>query len=76
VKQVIFYTRNKDEEVEAGRVWNERGELHGTVQENFLRDLQDWLVKSGEGIEEYLGNLHSRFDGTFLYAGPYREEES
>lgn len=74
MKQVIFYTTDKGQEVEMGRVWNQGGELRGTVNEIFLNDLRDWLVKSGEEIEDYLENLHKRFDGAFLYAGPYKEE--
>jgi hypothetical protein len=76
MKAVIFYTKNKEQEVELGRVWNQGGELKGTVSEIFLNDLQDWLVKSGEEIEDYLENLQKRFDGTFLYAGPYQEESA
>jgi hypothetical protein len=73
MKAVAFYTRQKEQEVEIGRVWNDNGELTGTVQVLFLNDLKDWFLKSGEEIEEYLENLHKRFDGTFLYAGPYQE---
>lgn len=73
MKVVMFYTKNGEHEVEVGRVWNDRGELKGTVNEIFLGDLKDWLVKSGEDIEDYLDGLHQRFDGTFLYAGPYKE---
>ena len=69
MKVVIFYSQ----EVEVGRVWNENGELRGTVNEIFLADLKDWLLKSGEDIENYLEGLHKRFDGTFLYAGLYKE---
>jgi hypothetical protein len=46
--------------------------LKGTVNEIFLSDLKDWLLKSSEDIEDYLEDLHKRFDGTFLYAGPYK----
>ena len=73
MKAVIFYTKSAGEEVEVGRVWNEQGELKGTVNEIFFADLKDWLVKSGEDIDDYLESLHQRFDGTFLYAGPYTE---
>ncbi|MCI0411275.1 hypothetical protein L0222_00580 [bacterium] len=73
MKVVIFYTKNGEQEVEVGRVWNEGGQLQGTVNEIFLNDLKDWLMKSGEEVEDYLQDLHKRFDGTFLYAGPYRE---
>ncbi len=73
MKHVIFYTKKEDLEVEVGRVWNENGELKGTVNEIFLDDLKDWLMKSGEEIEDYLAGLHTRFDGTFLYASPYEE---
>ena len=57
MKHVIFYTKKEDREVEVGRVWNENGELKGTVNEIFLNDLKDWLVKSGEEIEDYLAGL-------------------
>ena len=73
MKAVAFYTKQNELEVEIGRVWNESGELSGTVNEIFLNDLKDWFLKSGEEIEEYLENLHKRFDGTFLYAGTYQE---
>jgi hypothetical protein len=69
MKVVIFYSQDS----EVGRVWNEHGELKGTVNEIFLTDLKDWLIKSGDDIESYLQNLHQRFDGTFLYAGLYKE---
>ena len=74
MKTVTFYTKRDGQEVEIGRVWNEAGELKGSVNEMFLADLKEWFVKSGEDIEEYLQNLHQRFDGTFLYAGLYSEE--
>lgn len=74
MKLVIFYTKKEDREIEIGRVWNQEGELKGTVQEIFLNDLKDWLIKSDEDIEQYLEGLQKRFDGTFLYAGPYEEE--
>ncbi len=74
MKRVIFYTRKEDQEIEIGQVWNQEGELKGTVNEIFLNDLKDWLVKSGDEIEDYLEGLHKRFDGAFLYAGPYEEE--
>lgn len=74
MKVVIFYTKKQDQELELGRVWNEAGELKGTVNEVFLNDLREWLSKSGEEIEEYLKDLQHRFDGTFLYASPYQEE--
>jgi hypothetical protein len=73
MKTVVFYTTQNELEVEIGRVWSAGGELKGTVNEIFLNDLKDWFVKSGEEIEDYLENLHKRFDGTFLYAGPYKE---
>lgn len=73
MKAVIFYTKKGDQEVEVGRVWNDQGELKGTVNEIFLADLKDWLIKSGDEIEDYLHGLRERFDGTFLYAGPYKE---
>jgi len=75
MKLVIFYTRKEDQELEIGRVWNTNGELVGTVNEIFLNDLKDWHEKSGEEIEDYLTSLHQRFDGAFLYAGPYQEKE-
>ena len=75
MKLVVFCTRNEGLEVEVGRVWNDQGELKGTVSEIFLDDLKDWLMKSGEEIEDYLAGLHQRFDGDFLYAGPYEEKE-
>jgi hypothetical protein len=73
MKQVIFYTKNADQEREVGRVWNDNGALRGTVNEIFLNDLKDWLIRSGEPIEDYLESLHQRFDGDFLYAGLYQE---
>jgi hypothetical protein len=73
MKVVVFYTKKGEQEVEVGRVWNDQGELKGTVNEIFLTDLKDWLIKSGDEIEDYLDGLHKRFDGTFLYAGPYNE---
>ena len=73
MKAVAFYTKQNEQEVEIGRVWNEDGKLSGTVNEIFLNDLKDWFLKSDEEIDEYLENLHKRFDGTFLYAGPYQE---
>jgi len=76
MKLVIFYTRKEGREIEIGRVWNQNGELTGTVNDVFLNDLKDWLEKSSEEIEDYLTGLHQRFDGTFLYAGPYQEEEN
>jgi hypothetical protein len=74
LKQVIFYTKSSDQEKEVGRVWNENGELKGTVNEIFLNDLKDWMVRSGESIEDYLETLHQRFDGDFLYAALYKED--
>ncbi len=74
MKLVIFYTKKQDRDIEIGRVWNQEGVLQGTVNEIFLNDLKDWLIKSGEEIEDYLEGLQKRFDGTFLYAGPYEEE--
>jgi hypothetical protein len=76
MRVVIFYSSNNDQQVEVGRVWNEGGRLRGTVNEIFLEDLKNWLAKSGEGIEEYLENLHTRFDGDLLYAGRYKEENA
>jgi hypothetical protein len=73
MKQVVFYTKRADQETEVGRVWNENGELNGTVNEIFLNDLKDWLLRSGESIEDYLESLHQRFDGDFLYAGLYKD---
>ncbi len=73
MKQVVFYTTKNDREVEVGRVWNDDGHLNGTVNEIFLDDLRDWLDKSGVQIEDYLEDLHLRFDGAFLYAGRYEE---
>jgi hypothetical protein len=49
--------------------------LRGTVNEIFLEDLKNWLAKSGEDLEEYLENLHNRFDGDLLYASRYKEED-
>jgi hypothetical protein len=72
MKAVIFYTRKEDQDIEVGRVWNEAGTLKGTVQDVFLSDLVDWWIRSGEEIDEYLENLHKRFDGDFLYAGNYQ----
>ena len=74
MKTVIFYTKQKNQEIEIGKVWNQDGELNGTVNDIFLSDLKDWLIKSGEDIEDYLESLKTRFDGTFLYAGSYQEE--
>jgi hypothetical protein len=74
MKQVIFYTKRNEQETEVGRVWNQDGELKGTVNDIFLDDLKDWLAKSNEDIEDYLKNLYRRFDGSFLYAGPYKEQ--
>jgi len=74
MKSVIFYTTKENEEVKLGQVWNQNGQLVGTVNEIFLNDLKDWLERSGEEIEEYLEGLHRRFDGTFLYAGQYQED--
>jgi hypothetical protein len=76
MKSVIFYTKKANQDVEIGRVWNEAGELKGTVNEIFLNDLKEWFLKSGEDMEEYLKNLQNRFDGTFLFAGPYKEESA
>ena len=75
MKQVIFYTKQEDQDVEVGRVWDADGELKGTVNEVFFNDLKEWFVKSGEEIEQYLQGLHQRFDGTFLFAGPYEEQD-
>jgi hypothetical protein len=74
MKVVIFYSLQNDQEVEVGRVWDEAGKLKGTVNEIFLNDLENWLARSGEDIEDYLENLHTRFDGGLLYAGRYKEE--
>jgi hypothetical protein len=73
MKLVVFYTKEADQEKEIGRVWKENGELKGTVNEIFLNDLRDWLLRSGESIDEYLEGLHQRFDGDFLYAGLYKD---
>jgi hypothetical protein len=76
MRVVIFYSSSNGQEVEVGRVWNEEGELRGTVNEIFLEDLKNWLNKSGDEIEEYLENLHNRFDGDLLYASRYQEENN
>ena len=73
MKQVIFYTRKDDQETEVGRVWSENGELKGTMTEVFLNDLKEWMLRSGETVDDYLEGLHQRFDGDFLYAGLYTE---
>jgi hypothetical protein len=76
MRVVIFCSSSNGQEVEVGRVWNEVGELRGTVNEIFLEDLKNWLARSGEDVEEYLENLHNRFDGDLLYASRYQEENS
>ena len=73
MKQVIFYTRKDDQEAEVGRVWSENGELKGTMNEVFLNDLKEWMLRSGESVDDYLEGLHQRFDGDFLYAGLYKD---
>jgi len=76
MKVVKFFTVQENTKAEVSTVWAENGNLQGTGNELWLDDLRKWFERSGESIEEFLEGLHNRFDGGFLYATGYREENA